>query len=345
MSDRSATAATATGAASAVSVVSAVALAEPCAPYDGTTAFPDQTTPESRGSMLLRVGVTLALVLGPFAGFVIAGWLAWGGNFTVTDLSLALFFYLLTGFGVTLGFHRGTTHGSFRSKRPLMLVLVLAGSMAYQGGLVDWVSTHRKHHAFTDRPGDPHSPYRYGTGVWAQTRGLLDAHMGWFLRHEPISSERYAPDLLADSMMRKVGAWFPALCVASLLLPFLAGWAITGTLHGAVTAFIWAGLARVALLQHVTWSVNSVCHMIGDRPYATRRFDRATNFWPLALLSFGESWHNGHHSDPTCARHGRGRHQLDVSALAIRCFERAGWVTSVRWPKPEPGAAADAPTD
>jgi stearoyl-CoA desaturase (Delta-9 desaturase) len=323
------------------SVAARVALAEPSAPYDGTTAFPDQTTPESRGSRVLRVGVTMLLVLGPFAGLVAAGWLAWGDNFTVNDVWLATVFYVLTGLGVTLGFHRGTTHGSFRSKRPLMLVLVLAGSMAYQGGLIDWVSTHRKHHAFTDRPGDPHSPYRYGTGVWAQTRGLLDAHMGWFLRHEPISAQKYAPDLLGDPMMRKVGDAFPLMCVASLVLPFGLGWAITGTLRGAVTAFIWAGLARVALLQHVTWSVNSLCHMIGDRPYPTRRFDRATNFWPLAVLSFGESWHNGHHSDPSCARHGRGRGQLDVSALAIRGFERAGWVTCVRWPKAETCAAAE----
>jgi stearoyl-CoA desaturase (delta-9 desaturase) len=302
-------------------------------PYDGVCAFPDEGLPEERSARWLRLGVTLLLVLGPFAGLVLAGWSAWGANFTVTDLSLAAFFYILTGLGVTLGFHRGVTHGSFRSKRPLKLVLVLAGSMAYQGGLVDWVATHRRHHAFTDRPGDPHSPYRYGTGVWAQTRGLVDAHMGWFLRNEPVSSERYAPDLLADPMMRKVNAAFPWLCVASLLLPFLLGLAITGGLHGAITAFIWAGLARVALLQHVTWSVNSLCHMIGDRPYPTRKYDRATNLWPLAVLSFGESWHNGHHSDPTCARHGRGRGQLDVSALAIRCFERLGWVSAVRWPR------------
>lgn len=303
------------------------------APYDGTGAFPDEGVPEPAAAKWVRIGVTVALVLGPFAGFVLAGWLAWGANFTVTDLTMALFFYVLTGLGVTLGFHRGVTHGSFRYKRPLMLVLVLAGSMAYQGGLIDWVATHRRHHAFTDRPGDPHSPYRYGTGVWAQSRGLLDAHMGWFLRNEPVSPQRYAPDLLADPMMRRANAAFPLMCVLSLALPFFLGWAITGELRGALTGFVWAGLARVALLQHVTWSVNSLCHMIGDRPFPTRKYDRATNLWPLALLSFGESWHNGHHSDPTCARHGRRRGQLDVSALVIRAFERLGWVSCVRWPR------------
>jgi len=301
--------------------------------YDGTSAFPDQTEPETAGSKWLRVSVTLALVLGPFLGLVAAAVLAWGHGLSAVDLTLAFVLYVATGLGVTLGFHRGATHGSFRSKRPLMLGLVLAGSMAFQGGLVDWVTTHRKHHAFTDRPGDPHSPYRYGAGLWAQSRGLVDAHMGWFLRHEPISSQKYAPDVAADPMMRRVGTWFPALCVASLLIPFLAGWALTGEIRGAWTALIWAGLARVALLQHVTWSVNSLCHMIGDRPYQTRKYDRATNFWPLALLSFGESWHNGHHSDPSCARHGRGRFEVDVSASVIRVFERLGWVSSVRWPK------------
>ena len=300
--------------------------------YDGTSAFPDQTEPETAGSKWLRVGVTLALVLGPFAGLVLAGVLAWGHSLSVVDLCLAVVLYVVTGLGITLGFHRGATHGSFRSGRPLILVLVLAGSMAFQGGLVDWVTTHRKHHAFTDRPGDPHSPYRYGTGWWAQSRGLVDAHMGWFLRHEPISSQKYAPDVAADPMMRRVGTWFPALCVASLLIPFLAGWALTGEIRGAWTALIWAGLARVALLQHVTWSVNSLCHVIGSRPFTTRRYDRATNLWPLALLSLGESWHNMHHSDPACARHGADPWQIDISAAVIRVFERLGWATSVHWP-------------
>jgi len=213
----------------------------PAHPYDGTSAFPDQTEPETVGSKWLRVAVTLALVLGPFAGLVLAGVLAWGNSLTVLNLTMAVVLYIVTGLGITLGFHRGATHGSFRSKRPLILVLVLAGSMAFQGGLVDWVTTHRKHHAFTDRPGDPHSPYRYGTGWWAQSRGLVDAHMGWFLRHEPISSQKYAPDLVADPMLRRVGSLFPALCAVSLLVPFLAGWALTGSLAGAWTALVWAG--------------------------------------------------------------------------------------------------------
>ncbi|HEY5031702.1 MAG TPA: fatty acid desaturase [Actinomycetes bacterium] len=310
--------------------------------YDGTSPFPTQVVPCSTGETALRVSVTLALVLGPVAGLVLAAIMLWGWAFSVTDLVLAVVLYVVTGLGVTLGFHRGLTHGSFKMARPLQLFLTVAGSMAYEGGVIDWVATHRRHHAFTDRPGDPHSPYRYGTSAWAQTRGLLYAHVGWLLGNDPTSSERYAPDLLKDPMLVRVQNAFPWLCIGSLVLPFLVGFAVSGTLWGGFTAFVWAGLARVAFLQHVTWSVNSLCHLIGERPYATRRFDRATDFWPLAIVSFGESWHNGHHADPTCARHGRGRRQVDPSAITIRALERLGWVHDVRWPAGSPKPAVGA---
>jgi stearoyl-CoA desaturase (Delta-9 desaturase) len=182
-----------------------------------------------------------------------------------------------------------------------------------------------------------HQPNRVGQEPphhGGQLRGLAHAHAGWLLRDDPTPPCRYAPDLIADPAMRAVSAAFPALCAASLALPAAAGWLIDGSWRAALAALLWAGLARVALLQHVTWSVNSLCHLIGPRPYATRRYDRATNLWPLALVSFGESWHNGHHSDPTCARHGTGPHQVDISAAVIRFFERLGWATAVHWPDP-----------
>jgi stearoyl-CoA desaturase (delta-9 desaturase) len=312
------------------------------ADYDGVAAFPSQVVACSPGATGARVLVTVALVMGPFTGLVLAGWMLWGREFSVTDLVLAVVLYVVTGLGVTIGFHRGLTHGSFRTRRPLLLALVLAGSMAYEGGVIDWVATHRRHHAFTDRPGDPHSPYRYGTSLGAQLKGLAYAHVGWLLTNDPTPSERYAPDLLRDPMLVRVQKAFPALCVASLVLPFLAGLTITGSLGGGVTAFVWAGLARVALLQHVTWSVNSLCHLVGERPFATRRYDRATNLWPLAVVSFGESWHNGHHADPSCARHGRGKRQVDPSAAVISTFERLGWVFDVHWPTGRPRLAGES---
>lgn len=305
-------------------------------PYDGTTPFPADDVAAGGFRAAARIAVTVLLVVGPLAGVVVAGVLAWGRLLTLTDVVLAVSLYVITGIGITAGFHRGLTHRSFRMRRGLQAALVVAGSMAFEGAVVDWVATHRRHHAFTDRPGDPHSPYRFGTGPWAQTKGLLHAHLGWLLADDPTSAEHYAPDLLRDPQLRRLDAAFPALCVASLALPFALGAVISGGWRGGLTALVWAGLVRVALLQHVTWSVNSLCHMVGTRPYTTRRFDRATNLWPLALVSFGESWHNGHHADPSCARHGRGAHEVDLTAALVRGLERVGWVSAVHWPTAAP---------
>jgi stearoyl-CoA desaturase (delta-9 desaturase) len=311
--------------------------------YDGTSPFPpDGPVPAHSGGERLYVAVTTVIVVLPFLAIGLAGWLLWGSLIHPADIVLALVLYTITGLGVTVGFHRGLTHGGYRAVRPVRIALAVAGSMSFQGDVIGWVATHRRHHAFTDRPGDPHSPYRYGTHLRGQLRGLLDAHVGWLFRNDPTPPERYAPDLLADRDIRAVARAFPALCVLTLALPFAVGWAIGGTWLYGVTALLWAGLVRIALLHHVTWSVNSLCHMIGERPFRTRRHDRATNLWPLALLSFGESWHNLHHADPTSARHGVDRGQLDPSAAVIRLLERLGWVHDVRWPTAERVAARRA---
>ncbi len=301
--------------------------------YDGDMAFSAAVgTPPGQTGGPLQVGVTAGLAGIPIVALGFAIWLLWGHGIGIADVLLMAGLYLLTGLGVTVGFHRCFTHRSFRAVPALRVALALAGGMSFQGAVIAWVATHRRHHAFTDRPGDPHSPYRYGTSIGGILRGLFHSHFGWMFRDDPTPVGRYAPDLLADPVMRAVSAAFPALCVASLAIPFAAGWAIGGSFRAALLALLWAGLVRVCLLQHVTWSVNSLCHVFGRRPYLTRKFDRATNLWPLALLSFGESWHNLHHSDPTCARHGVGRAEIDMSAAVIGIFERLGWVTDVRWP-------------
>jgi stearoyl-CoA desaturase (Delta-9 desaturase) len=302
--------------------------------YDGTSPFPMGDARELSAGGRVQIAVTVAIVAGPFAGLAAAVWLAWGHGVGLTDIVLALVFYMITGLGVTVGFHRLLTHGSFTAGPALRTALAIAGSMSFEGDVTGWVATHRRHHAFADRPGDPHSPYRYGASVGGQLRGLAHAHMGWLMHEDPTPRDRYAPDLLADRGMRAVTAAFPVLCVASLALPFAAGWALGGTLRAGLLALVWAGLVRITLLQHVTWSVNSLCHVFGSRPFRTRRYDRATNLWPLALLSFGESWHNMHHSDPACARHGAEPHQIDIAAGLIRIFERVGWATAVHWPDP-----------
>jgi stearoyl-CoA desaturase (delta-9 desaturase) len=311
--------------------------------YDGASPFPpDGPVPARSRGERLYVAVTAVIVVLPFVAIGLAGWLLWGSLIHPADIVLALVLYTITGLGVTVGFHRGLTHGGYRAVRPVRIALAVAGSMSFQGDVIGWVATHRRHHAFTDRPGDPHSPYRYGTHLRGQLRGLLHAHVGWLFRNDPTPPERYAPDLLADRDIRAVARAFPALCVLTLALPFAVGWAIGGTWLYGVTALLWAGLVRIALLHHVTWSVNSLCHMIGERPFRTRRHDRATNLWPLALLSFGESWHNLHHADPTSARHGVDRGQIDPSAAVIRLLERLGWVYDVRWPTAQRVAARRA---
>ena len=304
--------------------------------YDGTGPFPVADATAWTGPRRTQVAVTGLIVMAPFAGLAVAVAMLWGHGIGLADVLLAIGLYAITGFGVTVGFHRLLTHRSFTAPSWLRVTLAIAGSMSFQGDVTGWVAIHRRHHAFTDRPGDPHSPYRYGTGTGAQLRGLVDAHVGWLFRDDPTPVDRYAPDMLADPAMTRVAKAFPALCVVSLVLPFTLGWAIGGDLRAAWIALLWAGLVRVLLLHHVAWSVNSLCHMIGTRPHQGRRFDRSTDLWPLALISFGESWHNGHHAVPTCARHGSRPHQIDISAGLIRIFERLGWATGVHWPSPEP---------
>jgi stearoyl-CoA desaturase (delta-9 desaturase) len=284
------------------------------------------------------IGILIALwsfVIIPFAALIAAIPVAWGGWLSWTDVILAVFFYLVTGLGVTVGFHRYLTHGSFKAKRPLRIALAVAGSMAIQGDVVQWVADHRRHHAYSDVEGDPHSPWRYGENVRGLTKGLFYSHMGWLFHRELSNRARFAPDLEADPAIRRIASLFPLFVIISTVSPAVLGGLITWSWQGALTGFFWAGLVRVGLLHHVTWSINSVCHVFGERPFAVRDGDKAANFWPLAVLSFGESWHNLHHADPTCARHGALRGQIDPSARVIWLLERFGWAYDVRWPKPE----------
>ncbi|WP_026421311.1 acyl-CoA desaturase [Actinokineospora inagensis] len=276
---------------------------------------------------------TYLFILVPFAALVAAVPLAWGWGLGWVDVLLAAFFYTFTCLGVTVGFHRYFTHGSFKAKRPVRVGLAIVGSMALQGPVLHWVADHRRHHAFADREGDPHSPWLFGTSPMALARGFWHAHMGWVFDRQLTNAERFAPDLLADPDLQRVHRQFGLWTAVTLLAPAALGGLITWSWWGAVTAFFWAGLVRVSFLHHVTWSVNSICHMIGERPFRSR--DKATNFWPLAVLSMGEAWHNLHHADPTSARHGVRPGQVDISARLIWLFEKFGWVSEVRWPTPQ----------
>jgi stearoyl-CoA desaturase (delta-9 desaturase) len=281
--------------------------------------------------------VTILLVCGPpvlLAFLLLFGWV---GAVPAGDIVLATVMYLVTGFGVAVGLHRLFAHHSFKANRVLKIALAVAGSMALEGSMISWVAIHRRHHMFSDQPGDPHSPHRYGPGPLGTLKGFVWAHVGWLFASDPTDAQRFAPDLLRDKDLAAVDRLFPVLAVTSLVLPFAVGWLLYGTLAAAFTALFWAGLIRMAFLHHVTWSINSICHLAGRRPFSTS--DQSTNFAPLALVSFGESWHNFHHSSPASARHGALPHQVDLAARLIRVFEQAGWATKVRWPTPAQIAA------
>src|ERR1700735_4123647 len=301
------------------------------APPDVRTV-PASTRPDldpDTGSTAHRVLVGLFVIL-PLLALLAATPFAWGWGLGWHDIVLALGFYVVSGLGISAGFHRYFTPSSFKAKRPLRLALAGAGSLAFEGPILHWVADHRRHHKYSDREGDPHSPWRFGTDWKALSKGLAYAHMGWIFEDNRTSQEKFCPDLLADSGIRRISNWFIAYAAASLLVPALAGGLWSMSPRGALTALFWAGLVRVALLQHVTWSINSICHTFGKEEFMTRY--KAKNVSWLAIASFGESWHNLHHADPTCARHGALKGQIDTSARVIRWFEPLGWAYDVRWP-------------
>jgi stearoyl-CoA desaturase (delta-9 desaturase) len=308
----------------------AAAFAGPKPVFEGGKKRGEQTT------------LVLAMLL-PFLAIFAAIPMVWGWGIHISDIVLFVVFYAASGAGITVGFHRYFTHASFKAVRPLRFVLLLMGAFAVEGPMLRWVADHRRHHAFSDREGDPHSPWRYvdelgedatrGQRNKALAKGFVWAHMGWLFDEMHSNRDKYVPDLMADTSLKRIDDLFPLWVAVSVLSPAVLGGLITWSWQGAVTAFVWAGLIRVFLLHHVTWSINSVCHIWGKKPFAAR--DRSTNVWWLAIPSFGESFHNLHHADPTAARHGVLRGQIDVSARLIWFFGKFGWATDIRWPKPE----------
>jgi len=308
--------------------------------YDGDDSRPLQQVPTTEFKARWEQVALALFVAVPLVAVASTGFVLWGNGLSWVDVILAVTFYWVAGHGITVGFHRYLTHGSFKAKRPLRIALAVAGSLAIEGPATRWVADHRRHHAYSDDEGDPHSPWRYGNSFRGLSKGLWHSHVGWLFDVEQTDQKRFVPDLLADKDIARVSKAFPALVAVSLLLPPVLGGLITWSFAGALSAFFWASLVRVALLHHVTWSINSICHTWGERPFVTK--DRSVNVWWLAILSMGESWHNLHHADPTCARHGVDKGQLDTSARLIRWFEQAGWVRDVRWPKQERLAARRA---
>ena len=275
----------------------------------------------------------LAMVL-PFAAFLGAAVMLWGSLFTWVDLAALVAAYAATCIGITVGFHRLLTHRSFQTYPAVRYTLAVLGTCAIEGSVLKWVADHRKHHDFTDEEGDPHSPHGSGPGVLGALKGLWHAHMGWlFNTVGQADQRRYAPDLLQDRGLRLIDRWEMPLMAASLVLPFLLGLLIKGTLTGALLTLVWVGLVRVFLLHHATFSINSICHFFGRRRFATN--DHSTNVGWLSLATFGESWHNNHHAFPTSAFHGLRRWEFDLGGLFIAALERVGLAWEVVRVSPE----------
>jgi stearoyl-CoA desaturase (delta-9 desaturase) len=283
---------------------------------------------DARRAALQRRLVLLVTVV-PFVGFVWAVIALWGNGLSMTDAVIALAFYFWTGFGVTIGFHRYFTHQSFETNRFMRATFAIAGSMAVQGPLIKWVADHRRHHAFSDQEGDPHSPHLDdGPGVRGVLKGLWHAHMGWLFGDEQTSPRRWCPDLLKDQTMRTIDKLFPLWLILTFALPPAVGFIATGTLAGALSAGLWGSLVRVFMLHHVTWSINSICHFYGKRPFEGDDF--STNNWLLSVISLGESWHNNHHAFPSAAVHGIRKTQVDLSGGLIALLEKMGLARRVR---------------
>ncbi|MDQ6608143.1 MAG: fatty acid desaturase [Actinomycetota bacterium] len=265
-------------------------------------------------------------VVVPLAGVLAAVVVLWNRAVDGTDLAILGAMYLVTALGVTIGFHRLLTHRAFQTHAWLERTFAVLGSLSVQGSVLDWVADHRKHHAHTDREGDPHSPHvGHGSGL----RGLFFAHVGWLLETQGQSDwKRYAADLYEDPKMRAIGRRFPLLVVVSLAVPTIAGFVLHGfTLEGALRGYLWGGLVRIFLVHHVTWSVNSVCHFFGTRRFEIE--DRSTNVGLLSVLSLGESWHHNHHAFPRSAFHGLRWYEIDPSGVIILLLQRIGLAWNV----------------
>jgi stearoyl-CoA desaturase (Delta-9 desaturase) len=280
-----------------------------------------------------RIILTIITVL-PIVSLLVVGWQLWEQALHTSDLIVFAIVYPLTGLGITVGFHRHLTHRAFKAKTPVRATLAILGSAAVEGPVISWVADHRKHHAFADEPGDPHSPHvDHGGGLRGALRGLAHAHIGWLYDHSQRALKtRYAPDLMKDPLIRFVDRTFLLWVLAGLAVPFGLGWAIGGSLHTALTGLLWGGLVRMFVLHHVTYSINSLCHYFGRRDYQTD--DESRNLAWLAPLSFGESWHNNHHAFPTSARHGLRLWQVDPGAALIWTLEKLGLAWDVVRAKP-----------
>jgi stearoyl-CoA desaturase (Delta-9 desaturase) len=287
----------------------------------------------------IRIVNALAVTI-PFVGFIAALVLLWGVALSWVHLVILAVMYVLTGLGITVGYHRLFTHKSFETPAFMRFIIGVLGSMAVEGPVIQWAAMHRSHHQHSDSENDPHSPHQHGDGIRAMMLGFWHAHVGWLFVRQAKGLARYVPDLNADPVTRTVSKLFPLWVLLGLLIPAVLGGLLTMSWTGALLGFLWGGLARIFLVHHVTWSVNSVCHIWGYRPF--RSHDESRNNPIFGVLAMGEGWHNNHHAFPTSARHGLRWWEFDLSYIVIKGLELCGLAKAVKVPSPDRIAAKRA---
>jgi stearoyl-CoA desaturase (delta-9 desaturase) len=275
--------------------------------------------------------LTLIAVLVPIFGILSAAKILWGTDLHSIDLYVAGAFYILTGLGITIGYHRLFAHRSFEAHPVVRVVLAILGAMTLQGPLTQWVTDHRIHHMHSDKKGDPHSPNLAGDSFFGMLKGLLHAHVGWMFTEKGFyRTSKYATDIYEDKYLLKVDKLYLLWVTLSLALPFALGYGFGGTVELGLEMFVWAGLVRIFLFQHSTFAVNSICHKFGRRRYKTK--DNSRNQFLVALLTFGEGWHNNHHAFPRSARHGLGKLQIDFSWVLIVVMQKLKLASNISLP-------------
>ncbi|MDP9175194.1 MAG: acyl-CoA desaturase [Planctomycetota bacterium] len=299
------------------------------------TDLADVTPPQDAANEFehCSLGTRIASLFGiivPFAGFATAVALLWGRGFGWVHASLLVGMYLISAVGITVGYHRLFCHRSFKTNRVVQCILAIFGSMAFEGPVLKWVAMHRCHHQHSDKAGDPHSPNHHGDGVLGVMAGWWHAHAGWIFQGDPKNLARFVPDLMSNGALRVVSNLWVLWAALGLIVPAALGGLLTHTWMGVFLGFLWGGLVRVFLVHHVTWSVNSVCHLWGARPYKSH--DLSRNNFIFGVLAMGEGWHNNHHAFPTSARHGLKWWQVDASYYFIVVLSWLGLAWDLKVP-------------
>jgi stearoyl-CoA desaturase (Delta-9 desaturase) len=288
-----------------------------------------ETDPGKQAAISTRVRLlNLTAVILPFLGFAAVVVSLWGRGFHWVECGLLLGMYSLTAVGITVGYHRLFTHRAFEASGIVQFVLAVLGSMAVEGPLLKWVAIHRCHHQHSDTQADPHSPREQGVGLVGLLRGLWHAHLGWFFEPDPPNLPHYVKDLQQSGLLRGASKLFPLWVALGVLIPAALGGLLTRTWMGALSGLLWGGLARIFLVHHVTWSVNSICHLWGSQPFSTG--DESRNNFLFGVLGFGEGWHNNHHAFPASARFGLRWWQIDLGYWLISVLALFGLASKVR---------------